>query len=468
MKIVYIHYHLKPGGVTTVVKQQVEAIQDTGSTLVLTGKLPAEPFPGKIKLIPGLGYDDDCCGNHDPEATAEAVVTSIYDTWPDGCDLIHVHNPLLAKNKGFLSVLKILQKRGFRLFLQVHDFAEDGRLRSYYSDEYPRNCHYGVINVRDYKILKGSGLKSTGLHLLGNAIGNGHLNRQQSKTGNRVVYPVRAIRRKNVGEAILISIFLKEGEELLLTLPPNSPADMKSYQEWQGFTAKNRLPVRFGAGIVEPFEELIRLAKFILTTSISEGFGFAFLDTWLDHKLLWGRFLPDICDEFERNGIKLDHLYHKLTVPLEMIDREAFFQRWRNCLVRVCQYFKYHLEEPMLSRAFASMLTGDTVDFGLLDELAQKQVINQLLENRNQKRRLVEINPFLKSPGVIKGEKHCIDHNRAQIVEQYKQSGYRDNLLDIYKCVLNRSVRQRIDKKKVLSRFLNPFDFSLLKWGDDG
>jgi len=35
MKIAFIHYHLRTGGVTTVLRQQVEALLDTKLSLIL-------------------------------------------------------------------------------------------------------------------------------------------------------------------------------------------------------------------------------------------------------------------------------------------------------------------------------------------------------------------------------------------------------------------------------------------------
>ena len=57
MKITYIHYHLKTGGVTTVLKQQVEAVKNDVDLLVLTGEPSPDPFPAEVVCLPGLGYD---------------------------------------------------------------------------------------------------------------------------------------------------------------------------------------------------------------------------------------------------------------------------------------------------------------------------------------------------------------------------------------------------------------------------
>ena len=171
MKIAFIHYHLKPGGVTTVLRQQVEAILDDCEALVLTGSNPESSFPCDIVNISGLGYDRPKKNKISPEDVAASIIKAINKKWKNGCDVVHVHNPTLAKNRDFIKILKALQNRTVKLFLQIHDFAEDGRPLSYFSDdEYVADCHYGVINSRDYDILLKAGLKVEGLHKIFNTI----------------------------------------------------------------------------------------------------------------------------------------------------------------------------------------------------------------------------------------------------------------------------------------------------------
>ena len=304
MKLAIIHYHLKPGGVTSVIRQQLKALSGECDVLLLTGELPDTPVYGNTKLIPGLGYTGGSPAAYNPEETADMVVKTIFETFNGKCDIIHVHNPLLAKNIHFLRMLKTLQKKGCRLFLQIHDFAEDGRPSAYYRDEsYIANCHYGVINSRDYSVLNQSGLTPEGLHLLPNTVTPIHVSSAKRQQLNRILYPVRAIRRKNIGEAILLSLFF-ENHTLSITLPPNSPSDMIIYNGWKRFVSKNNLHVEFEAGLKNDFNVLVSSSDFFLTTSIMEGFGFSFLEPWTASKMLWGRAIPEICNDFINNGGK--------------------------------------------------------------------------------------------------------------------------------------------------------------------
>ncbi len=63
-----------------------------------------------------------------------------------------------------------------------------------------------------------------------------------------VLYPIRAIRRKNIGEAILLSLFFRHGQTLAVTLPPNSPSDIKSYEGWKIFVRDRKLNLEFDNG----------------------------------------------------------------------------------------------------------------------------------------------------------------------------------------------------------------------------
>ncbi len=309
MKIAFIHYHLKTGGVTAVLRHQVEALRDTCDMLVLTGEIPESSFVCDTVHIPGLGYDRQDQNRSAPKDIAASITRAINLKWESGCDLIHVHNPTLAKNRNFLKILKALQKEKIRLFLQIHDFAEDGRPLSYFpEDDYVSDCHYGVINSRDYNILLKAGLKKEGLHQIFNTLTPYNFKATGAISKNYVLYPVRAIRRKNIGEAILLSLFFTNDETLVITLPPNSPVDIKSYEQWKAFVEEKYLDIIFEAGLTHEFSDLVLAANFLITTSITEGFGFSFLEPWTAEKFLWGRRLPQICQDFEKNGVRLDHL----------------------------------------------------------------------------------------------------------------------------------------------------------------
>ncbi|MFC1813186.1 hypothetical protein ACFL03_10910 [Thermodesulfobacteriota bacterium] len=414
-----------------------------------------------------MGYDErEPQQAIDPQQVAESIIKAISDKFNGACDVLHVHNPTLAKNKNFLTLLKILQGEKITLFLQIHDFAEDGRPSSYFADEYLPHCHYGVINSRDYGILLKSGLKKEGTHIISNMIDPFRPENKDVKVGNHVLYPIRAIRRKNIGEAILISCFFKNQEALSITLPPNSEADIKSYNGWKAYAENKNLNVEFETGLQQDFESLVLSSKFLITTSITEGFGFSFLEPWTAKKLIWGRKLVPICRDFEENGIRLDHMYTHLLVPIEWIGKDAFFEKWRSWLSNRCKHFNFIIDEDKIIAAFQKMTQNGMIDFGLLGEAFQKQILSRVLSDKTSADRLVRSNPYLQYPGEVSNNSGIIQNNRKAVLRNYNKSSYKQNLMEIYRNVIRTPIRQKIDKQMLLSQFLNPETFSLLKWSD--
>jgi len=469
MKVAFLHYHLKPGGVTTVIRHQAAALQNDVNSLILTNGPAPEGFDAPHVRVDGLGYDDPIGSPPSSRQTAEAIERAIRGRWQDGCDLIHVHNPLLCKNSRLLEILEILKENSHSLFLQVHDFAEDGRPWSYYRNgEYPSDCHYGVLNSRDYAALNASGLSGSGIHLLPNMIDPHNVAGSASVgNGSLVLYPVRAIRRKNIGEALLLSLFFGPDRPLAITLPPNSPRDWKIHEEWKAYAARNSLNVRFDASLRQDYAALVNSAGSILSTSISEGFGFVFLEPWIAGKPLTGRRLPHIDRDFAANGVRLDHLYEELSIPLEWIGAAVFRNRWRDCLRRTLDYYGAFLSEAEIEDGYRILTGGDTIDFAMLDEPIQRRVIDRLLPDPAARDFLLELNPFLSRIADPPLPDERIADNREAVLRAYSREAYRQRLLDIYRQVTTVPVRHRIDRKALLRRFLRPETFGLLKWCDD-
>ncbi len=467
MKVVFIHYHLQTGGVTTVLKQQLAAMPDGWPTLVLTGQPPPSSFPAPFVHIPELGYSSRNQDRYEPDTVARTILRVIHSRFNGSCDLLHVHNPTLAKNYQYLELLKSLQQKGANLLLQIHDFAEDGRPQPYFVEQYPADCHYTVINRRDYDILLNAGLKTNGLHLLANSVDQHRLSPppvepRQSMT----LYPVRAIRRKNIGEAILLSLFFKNDGPLSITLPPNSPADIRSYHGWKAFVKSKNLKVVFDRGVVDAFETNVMSADSLVTTSITEGFGFSFLEPWLFGKLLWGRKLPEISRDFEKNGIRLHHLYTRLLVPVDWIGLDQFRTDWTHWVQHACRLFNHRVADTDVRQAFDACTQDGNIDFGLLDEGSQRKVIADLVGGRKTSDTLMQLNPFLANPGDVSDPDSLIRHNRAAIQRTYSRRQYSRKLREVYDRAANTAVKQRIDKNVLVSAFLDLERFSLLKWSD--
>lgn len=467
MKIVFLHYHLKPGGVTTVLRHQVQSLLPGTVAVVLSGEAPTIPFPAPVVTVSGIGYDGTPGTDKPAIEIASAIDQAIARTFGGAgmCDLIHIHNPILAKNSKFLDIIRHLQKMGYPLLLQIHDFAEDGRPSVYYRDEpYPENCHYSVINRRDYRFLEESGLDPDGLHYLPNSVSPAEPSSRKADSADFVLFPVRAIRRKNIGEALLLSLYLPPAGQIYITLPPNSPADYPSYRHWQQLTVKRQLPVQFEMGLQIDFRTLLQQACHVLSTSISEGFGFAFLEPWVAGKRMEGRLLPDICSDFSNTGIELDHLYRQLVFPMDWIERDRLIRHFKVCYDRNCRLFGFASQMPSARTFTAPLQEADMLDFGMLDEPLQTQLIKAVHSDPAKRERLAALNPALLRMGLKSNSGLKIERNRDRILKAYGQRAYGERLAQIYRQVMSQSVYHRIDKFQLAMRFFKFYNFSLLKW----
>ncbi|MCG2659774.1 MAG: glycosyltransferase [Kiritimatiellae bacterium] len=486
MRIAIVHYHLRPGGVTRVIQHAVSALRGSRCQVaVLTGYSPdAESFmPGQVHIVPGLDYPQSGTSGQTSsllvatlEATAQKALGGPPDIW-------HFHNHTLGKNTALSQAVYQMALRGQKLLLQIHDFPEDGRPANYRkligdigegnpallaSRLYPQahHVHYATINSRDRVFLCQAGMPESHVHLLPNAIDLGHIKAMQTATHKEserlFVYPTRALRRKNIGEFLLWSTLARQGDRFATTLAPTSPADLSSYQQWVALARRLKLPVTFeiGRSTPLPFPVLLSSAAAIVTTSVAEGFGLAFLEPWLVGRPLTGRDLPEITDDFKAHDIHLDGLYRHVLIPRDWIDLNIFrrkiesgYSQWRSAYGRP-------ENNNETERAFQAAMVDDRIDFGRLDEALQQNVICRLAVSTQMRS---EINPH-QLLGAAPSQPVIIQ-NREAIRRIYGSDRYRRQLERLYTRVGESGSGKlvAISEDVLLDRFLAPDRFYLLR-----
>ena len=480
-RLAIVHYHLLPGGVTRVISHAATVMSQRGwSVVILCGRDPEpyQQFDAEVLVLKDLYYHaamPDCA-----EAIAAAMLQMATDALGGEPDVWHAHNHSLGKNAAYPAALRILANRGHRLMLQIHDFAEDSRPHDYRrllqalgSDEqqlgricYPiaDHVHYAVLNSRDHQYITTAGLDVSRIHLLPNAVQLPMNDEVSDVDPALLLYPTRGIRRKNIGEFILWSALAEQGQRFAITLAPTKGSSERSYYDrWMVFAKRQQLPVEFefGACSDKSFTALLSSASALVTTSIAEGFGLAFLEPLLVGRPVVGRNLPVITDDFSANGIDLKGLYQRLDVPIEWVGADILSRVIATALDKTYQAYGRPYNHRMIEQAIAAAVQGERVDFGHLDESMQERVIKHICQSPSESSAI--------RPGQLYGEgfqdASVLANNRQIIETQYGLDGYGHRLEAAYVAI---GAPSQIHEDshlgaKVLDTFLNPDHFLLLR-----
>ncbi|MDR2768028.1 MAG: glycosyltransferase [Treponema sp.] len=453
-----LHYHLRPGGVTQVMLNQARALLESGAEVfVLSGEAPvyADQWRGvRTEVIPALHYDlRRNGGDENIQTLAAEIARAIRGRRSGGPSLLHVHNPLIKKNSLLIGALKLLSA-DFPLLLQNHDLAEDFRPDVYMNEEYPANCHYAVINSRDYRFMLESGLKAEGLHLLPNEVQT--LGAAPGLAQNRYLYPVRGIRRKNLGEALLLSCFIPGGRTVAVTQPPTTVRDAAVYGRWKKLAAELDLPVEFEIGERLSFSGALGSAFAVITTSVKEGFGFSFLESWTAGIASAGRRIDYVCRDFEENGVRFDSLYDSIKIPAAWAPPDLFLRKLGETLNAVYASFGNSMPREKIAAAKKFFGGAAELDFGVLDEEMQEAALRSVCAASEARRDIAAANPFLDGLAAWVPDLAVIEANRQAVRSAYSRERIGGRLREIYAAVLAAPVTQSISRALLLERYLDP------------
>jgi glycosyltransferase involved in cell wall biosynthesis len=522
MNIVVVHYHLGQGGVARVIRDHLSALDgvlgDSSDCRILIahggGQLSSEwrgqgwahLKPG-IEEIPELAYEPATSGDYRTrqKRLTEALLGLLgrFDFAP-GETVIHVHNHSLGKSAALPMTLTDLANHGFGLLLQIHDFVEDFRpgnyahlLSSWNTDShevqqrlYPQSnrIHYVVINRRDWHVLDAAGVNRQRLHYIPNpAPEQVHLARLEpdkrtarvrleshfgiSQSQLYILYPVRGIRRKNLGEALLISALLGDRAEFGLTLPAIQPAERPSYLFWQDCARELDLPWHFEMGLCDHFSWADNrvAADANLTTSVAEGFGLIFLECWLAGKPLIGRELPELSGDFTAIGLRFPHLYQRLSVPIDGFPVDE----WKSKVLSqfsqtIAAYGLPSKSDERLSTLFDAAMDAGQVDFSHLPRESQRRVVNRAAGDSAFRENILELNPLLLAlERDLTDNPQLVEENAACIQQSFSLENCGRQLLQVYQCICESSDNQfrkgLEDPDSILRSFLTLDRFSVLR-----
>lgn len=425
MHIALLHYHLHPGGVTRIIGSQVQGLLETEGVQqlkVLCGNNIAHTALSGVPIeeIASLQYMQAGAQETDYGEESSRIMTRITEHAKDF--ILHCHNPNLGKNPALTLAVFRLAQAGYRIINHCHDFAEDRpfnmkALQAMINHTglqvgevlYPDlpNYHFVALNTFDYNRILQAHIPPNRVHLIPNPVSLREYNMEDSKQDLRlkiisqlaldpdkkiITYPVRAIRRKNIGEFILLGTLFERTCQFLITQAPKNPEELPGYNRWKDFCRKHKIRIKFEAGDIVNHEELIGITDFCLTTSKREGFGMVFLEPWLAGTPVSGRDLPGITGDLRSYGLEFPGLYKHILVESR---------------TGVC-------------------------DFTELDQEGQEDCIVRIHRFTYEKVKISRLNPFLESLFTVI-EPEMIRKNRQIILNQFSVANYGKRLLELYK-----------------------------------
>ena len=428
-RIVIVHYHLNPGGVTRIIESQVQALRKTDpllEILVLTASCENPEIiknaGGRIVYENSLNYLQEDKDYNKEYKTLREFFSGILRKG----DLLHVHNLNLGKNPVLTVVISELIQKGYTVVNHAHDFAEDRpvnydfltRVIQKISDQsvhdvlYPErnNLAYIVLNSADRQKLIDLGVNKEQAFVIPNPVVLS-LNKEKNNrsvirpvimkkmqlddTKKLVTYPVRVIRRKNIGEYILLAYLFQDKAHWVVTQPPRNPVEVRPYLEWKKFCDQKNIPVFFEAGNLVDFESLMLSSDFCFTTSMKEGFGMVYMEPWLFNVPVIGRDLSNITPDLREAGIEFSLLYSSIDI------------NWNDSIV----------------------------DFASLSMEDQMQFISNLVESPGKIDKLFLRNDFLREL-LNSVDQSLIDKNKAIILQEFSLENYAKRLERIYQKII--------------------------------
>ncbi len=509
MNVAVVHYHLNRGGVTRVIANQLEALESTYSekgsvrvAILFGGRCEGWPrglsqrlhaVDVQLREVPALEYDQPGAErSKDLVAQLQGELRSLEFDAAD--TVIHVHNHNLGKNAALPKAICELANRDYAFLLQIHDFAEDFRPENYrYLCEaletrdpgdilYPSmgRIHYATLNRRDTNTLRHAGIDERRLHFLPNPVAAEYELPDQRSSRAKLqaalqlpddrafyLYPVRGIGRKNLGEVLLWAACHRDKSLFGVTQPPLNPSERHLYQQWKKLSAELNLPCRFEVGQIDTltFEELLSAADAILTTSVAEGFGMVFLESWLAGRPLVGRDLPEITPDFVDAGIVFENLYERLEIPVDWVGSDHFVSDLYETYARTMESFgRVNHDHDLRDRIRHAKILDGCVDFGDLSQPLQAQAIRMICQANKLRDELLERNPVLARP--ISENRDLVRRNRRQIEETYGFQASGRRLATLYGKVLAEpagSIGQVTGGQSILDTFLNVERFRMIR-----
>lgn len=435
--LIQVHYHNLPGGVSAVISRYASAFAELTKTEICNNVVVCNSHrvsgmsfaPAKTIHVPSCDYRAFTTVRSFTTARRiliDSLISILEKAKALGPVCVVGHNLSLAKNTALAAAFADCAHRysdvsdSIRFFSVIHDFAEDGRIRCMEQiafltragiDIHHRRyaaggIHYVSVNQSNSRIIQEAGGTCT---VLPNPLSfSGTISAKEKEKHRKalftfaqrkktsfdelspvVLYPSRIIARKNSIEAVLLAALVYKCN-LVLGTPGNNVIHSGILTGLTLLCKQHKLPVLFNC--LQAFElkpdsdgfprEAYACADMCLSTSLTEGFGYALYEPWLYGRAVIGRKPLNFITEAD---ILIPELYQRLPVPASWISLTQLTQHYYKAMVDCFgetmvtqQCGNFTVFERTMNTMF---IKSETIDFGCLGSSTQLEILGRLLQS---------------------------------------------------------------------------------------
>lgn len=369
-KIYFVHYGIGwKDGVNVSINNLIEPILQSRKDIeihLVGGDIKKDFFPKGVfyhKISELLPFKRKSLSKNVILRKARVIAQKLEDlTGKEG--KVIIENPFLGDYhiSAMMGFILYAEKRGRDVFFRVHDLYKNSVKYNSFEKIFSKKELRSFLKSRGVdlffvpkkkrkKELENLGISSTKIKYLANGINFKNfllpltkeeqeilykkvLGKYYQKAKYKIIlYPVRVVPRKNIEEAIFLVDCLrkinKENYCLVVCgkIDVHDPCSLNYYRHLKKLTAIVDFPVIFLRGrfptkreiglsgkiITYGMGDLYQISEAVIMTSIEEGFGYPYLETWASKKFLLGRKISDVISDFEGRGLKFFYLYSKIS-----------------------------------------------------------------------------------------------------------------------------------------------------------
>jgi glycosyltransferase involved in cell wall biosynthesis len=394
LKLIIVHYHLRPGGIRRIIELGTPpVVREFGGAIarvvLAAGEAPPAAWesafrqqvavPAELFIAPEFHYlSEQPASPREIALGIRANCRELLKNSSAGNTLVWAHNLGIGRNLLLArELVRACASHGVPLISHHHDWWFDNRwLR------WAEMRRFGFTSLKaaakaifpPLDRVQHVGINSTDARLLESAFPNhsawvpnltergpspdrarlsesGAWLRARLRQSDAPIWilPCRLLRRKNVCETLLLTRWLRP-EAWLVTTGGASSADEQPYVNKLQEAARAH-HWRLRLGVLEGKEanapsvaELLAVSEAVLLTSIQEGFGLPYLEAAAAGRPLIARRLPNVAPDLDAFGFEFPQSYDDILIDPSLFGWEAESQRqqklfaeWRNQLPRLCR-----------------------------------------------------------------------------------------------------------------------------------